>query len=205
MILTTIVLSILLLSGCTNQSSTSIEDQNDITPKNQISKESPKEDLSNTNKKKIFNSANLKISFSTPSDWNVQERADGKNIDIETSSYKKSDSSCSGSFGQIWINVIPNQNDLSIPELYDTFNDTSRFWPKKFSFDSFTSENGLSGIKFPLIDDNLPDKNCPDRMVVDLLDSKNKRVISVHYFYAEDKSKITEEQYLNVVNSIVIK
>lgn len=207
-ILTTIILSILLLSGCNNQSSTSADsqNQNEITPKNQIYNELPKGgELSNADKEKTFDSANLKISFSTPSDWDVQERVDGKNIDIETSNYKKSDSACGGSFGKIWITITPNQNELSIPDLYDTFNDTSRFWPKKFSFDSFTSKNGLNGIQFPLIDENISDKNCPARTVTDLLDPKNKIVISIHYFHVENKSKIIEEQYQNMIDSIIIK
>ncbi len=195
-VLTIILILVFLLGGCTKQDSSKEEQTSSNKPERQEST------ISET--KERFTSSNFKISFLAYSNWEIEENLDGKNINIKTEKYKKADNECAGDFGKIWITAIPNPKNLAIIDLYDTFNDTSRFWPKKFPYESFNPENNFEGIYFPLINDGTS-VDCPSRSVVDLVDVENKRVISIHYFYTEDEDENIKEKYLELISGIDTK
>lgn len=81
--------------------------------------------------------------------------------------------------GDIVVTAILNPNNLSIPNLFATFNDTSRFWFQRFSYTPVTINN-LQGFLFSEIADAGPQYNYVRSV---LLLAMEGRVISVSMFH----------------------
>lgn len=152
---------------------------------------------------KSYESSNLKLSFSVPSAWAVTEKNENGLL-IETPEIEKSDDGCGSDYGTIWVSVTPNPKNLNINELYKSFNDSSTFWPERFNFNRYENSSGLTGIQFPEIDESVAGQTCPVRTVTNVLDTKNRRMLSVHYSHLEEFPQSSEKTVGSEKDAILV-
>ena len=91
--------------------------------------------------------------------------------------------------GEIYIHGIENKNDLSIEDLFDTFNDTSRFWFDKFKHKDIII-NGNFGVIFDYIqEDSHPSIHQSNIKSINAYIKGDKKVIGISYLFLENPKR----------------
>lgn len=129
------------------------------------------------------------ISFQYPSTWEAIDLTDSKaGVALRSPEYKTISSGKVDFSGEIYVSPIRNPENLSIEDLYATFNDTSNSWFKKFEH-SNVSYNKLTGVKFPNIKE---DGQLFERTDINI--ACDGKIVSFTYMYEEEKYQAELQQ-----------
>lgn len=189
-IISVIIITIILVGGIYLSQRSNSEDRIQQTIKTDTSTENDNTQEAESTDWVTFNFQEKNISFQHPDDWTIIDLPDPKaGVALRSPKYSTISSGNVDYSGEIYVNTITNSQNLSIQELFDTFNDTSRFWFDNYQYEN-VSYNGLSGVQFPKIQESGQSYSrtdiyltCPDK------------IVSLSYLYEEDK-------YPDIVNEI---
>ncbi|MCH7492487.1 hypothetical protein IID19_02730 [Patescibacteria group bacterium] len=124
-----------------------------------------------------YTNAEWGISFNYPADWQAIDLPDPKaGIALSSSNYQPITSGAVTFDGEFYVNSISNPNNLSVEQLFDTFDDASVFWFEKFPYEKIDI-GGNRAIKFPSLQDGTEYKRISVYIVGE------KQVISFSYQY----------------------
>ncbi len=156
------------------------------TPTSSVSPVQPQEWKTYTDQQNGF-------SFEYPTDWQVTVLPNmGGNLVLKSPGYVPIVSGQVTHQGEVYVLLTPNPKDLSIKDLYATYNDTSTLWFKNFQYQEITTP--LPGVKFPLIQEsNINYKRT------DYIFKVGKKVVSLAYIYTTPN---VMETFVRIATSI---
>ncbi len=94
--------------------------------------------------------------------------------------------------GEVYVSVIDNPSNLSIKDLFNTFNDTGRFWFAKYDHKDITI-NGNHGVLF----DNVAEDTVSNIKRTSVYIQGEKKVIDVSYLFLENPNREIYDKILS--------
>lgn len=164
-----------------------VENDNDANQNNQVEYDFS-QDL-DVSKWAVYESAKVGMRIKYPKDWEVV------NFDDPKSDVGLRPPGVNTYMGSIYVGSISNLNELSIKDLFDTFDDTSRFWFTENAYEELPLPK-RNGIYFPEIVDKVQYSNQHTEAY--FVTGENI-VYSFQYIYLEDQKNPLISQILKEV------
>lgn len=153
---------------------------------------------------KTYKSEKLGLTIKYPQSWSVVVLENEKaGIALRSPAYVPIKSGEVTYDGEIYVNSIPNPKSLSIKNLYETFDDTSRFWFSQFPYEELTI-TGRKSIHFSGIDELMISNT--GNMITDkreeFIVQGNKKVFYFSFSYLkENKNSTISEIFRRIVEN----
>lgn len=147
---------------------------------------------------KTYRNEEYGFEFKYPGDWKIIELADPKaGVFLKSPNYTPITSGNVTFLGEIYLRKVFNPNNLEIIDFIRSFDDNSRFWPDKFSYNNFLVKN-YKAIEFKKIEET--NNFIMDNVFIKIRDY----IISASYLYKTNEDRSVRQIFDNIIFSLII-